>query len=195
MTDSTNKGNREAWLEAAVLAMTAHFSSRGYDIPDVRVACGFPSRSATSNSKRRIGECWATVAAADRRAQIFISPVLEQTDDVLATLVHEVVHAVVGTEAGHKAPFKKCALAVGLEGKMTSTHAGEALKATFASWLKILGPYPHAGLSVMGRVKQSTRLVKCECAECGYTVRTTAKWLDSAGAPLCPCNGEPMETC
>ncbi len=38
-------------------------------------------------------------------------------------------------------------------------------------------------------------MVKAECSACGYIVRTTAKWLDSLGAPLCPCNGEPMGDC
>ena len=29
-------------------------------------------------------------------------------------------------------------------------------------------------------------MLKCECATCGYTVRTARKWLEQAGAPLCP---------
>ena len=41
--------------------------------------------------------------------------------------------------------------------------------------------------------QQSTRMVKVVCAGCGYTARTTRKWLDEAGAPICPCNQEPME--
>src|SRR3546814_9206867 len=27
---------------------------------------------------------------------------------------------------------------------------------------------------------------ECECATCGYTARTARKWLEQAGAPLCP---------
>jgi hypothetical protein len=38
----------------------------------------------------------------------------------------------------------------------------------------------------MTRKKQGTRLIKCECPECGYIARVTAKWLDEAGAPICP---------
>ena len=34
--------------------------------------------------------------------------------------------------------------------------------------------------------KQGTRLLKCRCASCGYTVRTTRKWLDLAGPPTGP---------
>jgi hypothetical protein len=32
-------------------------------------------------------------------------------------------------------------------------------------------------------------LLKCECQACGYTVRTARKWLETAGAPLCPISG------
>jgi hypothetical protein len=38
----------------------------------------------------------------------------------------------------------------------------------------------------------STRLLKAECEECGYTVRVTKKWLEAKGAPICPCNMKPM---
>lgn len=40
--------------------------------------------------------------------------------------------------------------------------------------------------------KQSTRLKKCECSQCGYTVRVTQKWLE-IGPPHCPHHG-PMDT-
>ena len=37
-------------------------------------------------------------------------------------------------------------------------------------------------------------MLKCECAACGYTVRTARKWLETAGAPLCPIAGHgPMQ--
>jgi hypothetical protein len=37
--------------------------------------------------------------------------------------------------------------------------------------------------------KQTTRLIKCECAECGYLARVTRLWLDTKGAPQCPEHG------
>lgn len=40
--------------------------------------------------------------------------------------------------------------------------------------------------------KQTTRLKKAECSQCGYTVRVTAKWLEF-GPPGCPQHG-PMDT-
>lgn len=41
------------------------------------------------------------------------------------------------------------------------------------------------------RKKVGSRLIKCECPSCSYTVRVTRKWL-AVGNPTCPC-GETME--
>lgn len=32
---------------------------------------------------------------------------------------------------------------------------------------------------------QTTRMIKCECLECGYVVRTSRKWA-AMGLPICP---------
>ena len=59
-----------------------------------------------------------------------------------------------------------------------------------------LGEYPHAALSPLATSstpKQGTRMLKLECVTTGYIVRTTAKWLDEYGVPICPCCQEPME--
>ena len=109
---------REEWLLNAVGEMTALFSRNGYAVPAVRVTCGWPSRSALAAKKRRIGECWDNSASSDGVNQIFISPCLDDVagpSGVLSTLVHEVVHAVVGIKAKHGKLFRKCAEAVGLE--------------------------------------------------------------------------------
>lgn len=186
---------REAWLNAATEITRPLFKEAGYEVPKtVHVTCGWPSRGGEGNRKRTIGQCWPEQASEDKACQIFISPVLKDTVDVLATHVHELVHAVVGCKHGHKSPFKKCAVAVGLEGKMTATHAGENLKKQIAAWSAKLGEYPHPMLRPGFRLgkKQTTRLIKCECDQCGYNVRVTRKWLDEAGAPYCPCNKKAM---
>lgn len=46
----------------------------------------------------------------------------------------------------------------------------------------------------MAPKKQATGMPKCECAACGYTVRTARKRLETTGAPLCPIAGHgPMQ--
>ena len=194
MAKNTIIQNREAWLLKAVEIMTPSFKAKGYEVPKVRVSCGWPSTRALSRTKWHGGECWDVSAADDKINQIFISPRIKKYADVLEVLVHEVCHAAVGLKARHGSVFKKCALAVGLEGKMTSTVAGADLKETIEGWAKTLGEYPHAALSSADRPtkKQTTRMVKCECDDCGYLVRTSREHLEK-GAPICPCNNEPMK--
>src|SRR3546814_6644766 len=73
---------------------------------------------------------------------------------------------------------------------MRATTPGDAFLAAVAPILDASGPLPHALLDTDGKStspkKQKTRMLKCECAECGYTVRTARKWLEQAGAPLFP---------
>lgn len=45
------------------------------------------------------------------------------------------------------------------------------------------------GRQSSGPKKQSARMMKCECTECGYLVRTAKKWLDEKGPPHCPDHG------
>jgi hypothetical protein len=196
MSKTTPKhATREGWLNAATELTRQHFTAAGYTVPKtLHVTCGWPSSRGTSTKKRAIGECWPEKASEDGACQIFISPTLKDVVDVLATHVHEIAHAVVGLKCGHKAPFKKCALAVGLEGKMTATHAGEALKKQIAVWSLMLGEYPHPLLKPgfsLGK-KQTTRLIKAECGDCGCNIRITRKWLEEVGAPLCACNKKTM---
>ena len=183
--------NRETYLKLAAEKLADLFAEAGAPIPaNVRVSCGWPGGGSR---RTRIGECWSTTASRDGHFEIFISPALAQTSEVLAVLVHELVHAAVGLEAGHGAGFRKIAKRVGLVGKMRSTTAGEELAAKLAAIATEIGSeYPHAELVANGRKKQTTRMIKCECGSCGYTVRTSSKWLDTWGAPLCPCNSEPM---
>lgn len=175
---------REEWLNKALkLCSTWLQLTANVECPAItRVSCGFPGGGS---ARKRIGECWPDSASADAATEIFISPVLADSNQVLATLLHEAVHAAIGCKHGHKGPFKRVAVLAGLEGKMTATTASvKLIETVFPGWMIELGAYPHAQLSLLGRKKQSTRLIKCTCPACGYVVRTTQKWIDK-GAPYC----------
>src|SRR3989441_1526720 len=81
----------------------------------------------------------------------------------------------------------------------------------FINWtlLPQLRQYPHGAITGRGEIlvpptepgdkpiilrpddrpkKQSTRLLKAECPECGYTIRLTKGWAD-LGLPTCPTDG------
>jgi ribosomal protein S27E len=187
--------NREAWLNALAKQMRPMFSEAGAEIPtNIRITCGWPSKGALARKSQRIGEAWYGEASADQHGEIFISPILSNTERVADVLAHELIHLAVGKEAGHKKPFKRVADAIGLEGKMTATYGGEAFKVNVKPMLEALGDYPHAELNAMAPAhkKQTTRLLKVQCPECGYVARVTRQWLESAGAPICPIHGEAM---
>lgn len=178
--------NREAWLTQFANAWIWPLLEKHEGVkPRLwRVSVGFPKGSR--GGKHAIGQCWDPGSSGDSAYEIFISPELAALDAV-DTLVHEAVHASVGIKAGHKAPFKRLALAVGLEGKMTSASAGPALKILLATWVTAMPPFPGAPLSVVkaGGSKPGSRLLKASCQGCEYTVRVTAKWL-AVGIPHCP---------
>lgn len=108
---------------------------------------------------------------------------------MLDVLVHELVHAADDCRSGHKGAFRRLATAIGLTGRMTATVAGPELAARLHALAEELGPYPHAALDASMRKKQSTRMLKVVCPDCGYAVRTTNKWLE-IGVPTCPCGTE-----
>lgn len=194
----TKYSTREDWMVAAVDLMAGLFEKVGYKVPTVRVSCGWPSSGGLGQKRKTLGQHWPPEASADNKSQIFISPWLENKDvmGVLPVLIHEVVHAVVGNDAKHGKVFRKCAEAVGLEGKMTSTVAGEELMEKISKWQTVLGEYPHGKLDPKKSPvkKQTTRMIKMECSECGYVARTSRKWLEEVGAAHCPAHGE-MTVC
>lgn len=180
---------RQKWLCAAMDALKGRFESAGYTVPEtIRVSIGFPKGG--SGGDKTIGQCWAAEASGDEYNEMFISPELggkEAGPRIIGVIAHEMVHAVVGLKAGHKKPFRRCAEAIGLTGKMTATTESRE----FTAWainliVDKIGEYPAGAMTLVGRKKQSTRLLKCQCETCGYLVRVTRKWVEEAGEPICP---------
>jgi predicted Zn-ribbon and HTH transcriptional regulator len=186
--------SREQWLlDAIKLIENEVFKPVGENVTEMRVSVGLPSKRALSSKNRRIGECWSGNASADGVPTVFISPLEEDAVGVLAILAHEMIHAK-GIN-GHGKDFKLVAMKIGLDGPMTATHADTKLTAQLEKVKEKLGDYPHVALDPSNRKKQTTRLIKCMCRDCGYIVRTTDKWLDRSGPPICPEDHIPMDEC
>lgn len=178
---------REEWLNAAVNTIGDWFKELDVTLPTIRVSCGWSKRSG-----KGIGWCWKSEASSDGTNEILISPEVDDPVRVLATLVHEAIHASDNGKSKHSGYFKTIAENVGLTGKMTATVAGEDLEPRLIKLADQLGPYPHAAINPSadtGDKKQTTRMLKVVCPEDGYTVRTTRKWLE-VGVPKCPCGLE-----
>jgi hypothetical protein len=205
---------REAWLHQAIEAFRPRFAAAGLPLPaKIHVGVGF-GYGAKRESAVVLGQCWARRASADGVNHIFISPQEADPAAMLVTLLHELIHAADDCASGHRGPFAAAAARLGFGPPLTSTPPGPALAADVAALAKSLGPFPHAALNPVpgqapppappdggappagppvhsGPGKQGTRLIKVTAAGCcGYTARTTAKWLET-GEPRCP-HGTPM---
>lgn len=179
--------NREEWLDSACKRMKpwvdACASSGEFELPLVSV--GWPK--GHRGRGHAIGQCWDKKQSGDQtRAHIFIAPDQVDPEEVLATLLHELVHASVGTACGHRNAFRKVAIELGFEPPMRSTPVGEDLKKLLAAVAQQVGEYPHPGL-VSVKVKVGSRLLKVYCPSCGCIARMTRKWIEQVGTPHCGC--------
>ena len=196
MTNTTEL--REAWLDKVagemlpIIGVFARDFEKSthepFRFPVVKVSCGWPHKGGMAKKRVR-GECWDSSASAGNYAEIFISPVESDADEVAHILAHELVHALLGTAVGHRKPFPQIVKAMGLQGKPTATYAD--VNAPFWDWARPIveaaGEYPHAKIEgTSGKKKSKTYLIKSACPECDYTVRITRKHIDAAGHPACP---------
>lgn len=214
--------NRETWLNQMAQKLAPRFEELGYPMPKFRVSVGFTSGGMNSRAN---GECWNKSTSADEHYSIFISPGEGSTVQIAAILNHELIHAAVGLDQGHKGNFAKVMQATGMGRPFTSSVPAAGFVEWVQPFIDELGEIPHCPLTWRqegGRErrvkrdaggvvdlpqadeesgeapeagdessrpkKQTTRLLKVECGQCGYTVRLTRKWLD-VGPPGCPEHG------
>jgi hypothetical protein len=121
---------REAWLLAGIDRM-ARSTFPTCALPKWRVATGWPKGSRGSSKTHSIGQCWDRASSEDGSYEIFISPELDHPVTILATLAHEMVHAIVGCDAGHKGEFPALCKKIGLVKPWTATSPSpELLRST-----------------------------------------------------------------
>ena len=177
---------REDYLQAATLAFGKFFSERAVDIPfNVRLSCGFPHGSRGNGSIK--AQTWPASASNDKTIEVFISPAIDDPRTVMDYLIPELVHASVGPEHKHGKLYKEACERLGLTGTATKPviEPGTQIEKVIAEVIEKCGIYPHAKIDWSTRKKQGTRLIKCECQSCGYSIRVTQKWINKA-TPICP---------
>lgn len=117
---------------------------------------------------------------------------------MLDILLHELIHAAVGTEEGHRGEFKRVALALGLQGKMTATIAepGTELHGKLSRIARELGPYPHKALNKNTGTEKRKKEKKggwvrlMSETENEYRVVISPKQLEEHGVPRDPWGDE-----
>lgn len=183
---------REGWLREAVKRMEErYFIPHDQRMPEKwAVSCGFPYGHA-----RAIGQCWDPGVAGDGTTHMFVCPTQTDPVVVLATLLHEMIHAIVGVKEGHKKPFGVVARRVGLAGKLTATYAeeGSELYEGLKALAEELGPYPHGGLAKRSKNKRKAmggwvRLASPNNPD--YKVLVSPKKMEEFGAPRDPWGDE-----
>lgn len=148
---------REMWLEAAVELIRPYFLKFKLEIPEYyKISCGLPSK----NIRKRLGECWYSEATEEGFPQVFISPLIKNEMDILATVVHESIHLHFDSDpkVGHSKKFKDAAFLVGLEGPATATVAGLQLLNVLEPIAETLGPFPNPVI----HLKEKTKKEKAE---------------------------------
>lgn len=187
---------REAWLASAAVMLqhevfpAASIEAASWEQRKYRVSCGFPiGYRGSRTGKVALGQAFDPSISADGTMEVFINPILDKPLDVIAVLLHELVHVEAGIACGHRGRFASVARAVGLTGPMTSTVPGDVLLPKLQGIVEVLGAYPHAKVDPNARKKQGTRLLKLQCSDCGWTARVSglqARRLHAASTcPVC----------
>ena len=160
----------------------------GTPSPKVRVTRGWP-RGASRRAKNMIaGACHPRAHSSDNHNEVFINPTITGTVQILDILCHELCHAIDDCQSGHRGAFARLARRIGLEGKLTATHAGADLKETLDFYIEEAGTCPTPPMTdKRTKPKQSTRMIKLQCSDCGFTARTSRKWIErlTGYCPVC----------
>ena len=155
---------REYWLEQSVVFLNDILTAHDLPLPTVRVSCSWPVAGGLRASGQVIGQCFSPKVAKDGKAHIFISPLIAESVEVLGILLHEMLHASIGTQHGHRKPFSQAARAVGLDGPPTATVVGDALRPVLQDFVDRVGIYPHAPVRPTRKQKVGSRLRLYECS-------------------------------
>ena len=160
--------NREAWLTQAVeLLKSDVFKPAGIDVhKKIRVSVGFMKNGATKRNahKHTLGQCCPNSWNKDGVNEIILNIDRDEPLEMLATLTHEIIHAVDNNVNGHNHVFAGYCNKVGLEGIPTSTVAGKRLNGILKRISKKLGKFPGKAL-VVPHNPADTRNIKLTCDE------------------------------
>lgn len=165
---------REDWLRACLTRVTAGWPV-GADLPEnTRISVGFPQKRRGKGGNRA-AEHYRPDESEGGFWEIFVSPAMGDALEVARAVAFEA--ARISTRRAPTAP----------EIKSLSERAERVVKT--------LPPYPHSALKV-GTTPTATapgaevpgpgsRMIRAVCPTCGYSLRTTRKWL-AVAVPSCP---------
>ena len=135
--------NRQAWLIKAVDILKYDFWQIGETIPKVEVAWF----EGLELSETTMGTCTEkfTHKRGDTVMFITVNPRLNEAVEVLAVLVHELIHAAIGVDHYHDEKFCRVAAAIGLDDGGPTIPAEGVLLERLREISEQLGAYPEIG--------------------------------------------------
>jgi hypothetical protein len=205
MSDQPEKLNRDAWLNRMAELLRLWFRENGYTIHGRIVV----SMAALKWRGKRslLGICHYDMDRKEKDVNyVFVTAFEYQNHsdpvNVAATLVHELLHAVLPPGAKHGALFKDGCKALGLDGKATTTHAGPRLREHLTKLVASLPPLPKMGVLAPPPPpkpkKDPQAPFKFQCDTCKTTLFIRFTSLERAGTPRCwnpecDAENEPMD--
>lgn len=162
---------REEWLREALnhLAVIVHETTEyTVDVSSLQVSVGFPK---VRGRIKAIGQCFDSKAAGDKKSHIFICPTQIDPVRILDIELHEIGHALLGSDAGHGKEFGVYCKAVGLVKPWTQTTASEELRVKLEKIAEELGEYPHGALVPTAKEKKKGSTLKLWMCECETKLR------------------------
>jgi hypothetical protein len=166
--------NREQWLtDLASKAIPAISAILEYsdEEPSVKLSCGFPAKQGkrTPISAQLV----PPTASDDFNAEIFVSPTISNSDEVIEAVVPLLVAVVTGD-------FKQ-----GANWRNALNRLNNA-SMTIERLQAEMPEYPHSAITLPTTIKQTTRLIKVSCAQDGYIARVSRATIENLGSPICP---------
>ena len=180
----TKYKTREAWLAAFAKAAKPQFKKLKLEYPaDLRIGCGWLG-------KKYAGRTYWPETSSVGASEVTLNLSRDQMTAVAGTLVHELIHACGVTN--HKADFVAYGRALGLGGKPTAMGWDDTEPPVWADKIFArLGDYPTGTLDPSTIKKETTRLIKAECGDCGLIFRITRKYMNrNLRCPDHDCGGE-----
>ncbi|RKZ80937.1 MAG: hypothetical protein DRQ35_01245 [Gammaproteobacteria bacterium] len=172
-----NNDNREQYLNNAAALIYADLIAPAIlalSIDNLPTLSYQISLGSLAKPTKTLGVCWAKAASSANNNEIFLSPFEDDSHLMLSTLLHELIHATLDNQDGHKGRFARLAKQCMLTGKMTATTPTTELLAYFDDVISTLGKLPHAKLDIKKRPnvqKNRQLLVACNC--CRFKFRAS----------------------